>query len=234
MKWGLICLLVLWSSSAQAEFLRRTRTEIAWVGKLPKKTRAEETAVLGSGRNRPLLVYIVSDRVTKDQERFDNVVTAIDQFKLATNFFECVKIKNALAEDTKFLEGLKFRAPAIIVFSADRSKYQVVKGRASAIKAVSAMRAIGQAAYQSNIKKTLQKGKVLLSRYDQISDSQNAIDIKTRRWNDYLSKKANAKAAAIRRDLDKDIAARAKYLADTDARWKKLWTLKRKWPKAKK
>jgi hypothetical protein len=238
MKWGLIGLLFLvgsdfWGSVAHAEFLRHTRTEIAWVGKLPKKTRAEETAVVGSGRNRPLLVYIESDRITKDQERFDNVVAGIDQFKLATNFFECVKIKNAVAEDAKFLEGLKFSAPAIIVFSADRSKHQIVKGRASAMKAVSAMRAIGQSAYKANIKKTLQKGKVLLGRYDQISDSQIAIDIKTRRWNDYVTKKANAKAAALKRDLDKDIAARDKYLAETDARWKTLWTLKRKWPKAK-
>jgi len=82
-----------------------------------------------------------------------------------------VKIKSAIAKDTKFLDGLKFTAPAIIVFSADRSKHQIVKGRASAMKAVGAMRAIGQPAYESNIKKTLQKAKVLLSRYDQISDS---------------------------------------------------------------
>jgi len=220
--------LVLLAAIAPAEFLRSTRTEIAWTGKLPTKARIDVAAEPGVAKHRPLLVYIESDLLSKDQERFDNVVSAIDQFKLATKFFDCVKLKLAEAQKAPFLEDIKLKAPSIIVYSGDRSKYKVAKGRLSSMKAVSVMRSIGQPDYETNIKGTLRSAKVLLGSYDQISDAQNAIDIKTRRWNDSMSKGEKAKAAALRRDLDKDIAAREKHLKETDEKWKKLWTLKRK------
>lgn len=221
-------LVVLLTAFTQAEFLRDTRTEIAWTGKLPTKARIDVADEPGVAKHRPLLVYIESDLLSKDQERFDNVVSMIDQFRLATKFFDCVKIKLADAQRAPFLEDIKLKAPSIIVYSGDRSKYKVAKGRVSGMKAVGVMRAIAQADYETKIKETLRVAKVLLGRYDQISAAQNAIDIKTRRWNDSASKGEKAKAKSLRKDIDKDIAAREKHLKETDERWKKLWTLKRK------
>ena len=223
-----VAVLACLAALAQAEFLRTTRTEIAWTGKLPGKARVDVAQEPGVAKNRPLLVYIESDLLSKDQERFDNVVAAIDQFRLATRFFDCVKLKLAAAEKEPFLEDIKLKAPSIIVYSADRAKYKAAKGRLSSMKAVSVMRSVAQRDYETNIKETLRVAKVLLGHYDQISDAQNAIDIKTRRWNDSVSKGEKAKAKALRKDIDKDVAARQKHLEETDEKWKELWTLKRK------
>ena len=227
-----LLVLLLFASLCAAD-LRTERTEISWTGKLPKKTRDELSKELGAKSNLPLMVYVTQVAKTQDQERFDNVVNNIAQFRLATKFFECVQISLPTAKDSVFLEGIKIKAPAILVFSSDRAKYKIVAGRPSAMKAYTIMRRIGQPAWDSNMKETLRKAKVLLGTYDQIDDAQNAIDIKRRRFDDAASKGEKATAKALKRDLDKDIKKRAKHLRKTDKSWDELWKLKRRTPKKK-
>ena len=163
MRVAIVCVVLL-AAPLSAEFLRTKRTEIAWTGNLPEKTRGEERAKPGARAQRPLLVFVEADFLSKDQERIDTALAGIDQLRLAMKFFDCVKIKLADAKKSHFLSDHKLKAPSLIVYNADRSKFKIAKGRVSAMKAVAAMRAIAQPEYETNIKKTLQRAKVLLGR----------------------------------------------------------------------
>lgn len=220
---GLLLLLQTTFSSVAAE-----RTKIHWDGKLPKKSREDLAEEAGAELRKPLLVYVTQSTKTQDQERFDNVVESIAQFKLATKFFERVKIPITEANKSVFLEGIRIQAPAILVFGPDRSTYKMSAGRPSAGKAVAIMRRVGQPAWETDMKKTLQQAKVLLARYVQIDAAQNAIDIKKRRHDDAAAKGEQATARALQADLDRDVGKREKYLEETDKLWKELWTLKRR------
>ncbi|MEM8883783.1 MAG: hypothetical protein AAGD14_06940 [Planctomycetota bacterium] len=218
-------------AAAQAgSMLRHQRTEIAWGGKLPDKPWDECAAERGAAFNKPLLVYVESRIKTQDQQRFDDALDMTDQLRLVTKFFDCVKLGEDQARKSKFLSGIKFKTPAVFVFSPDRSTWKKTDGRPSAMKAYTIMRQVGQPAWETKIKPTLQEAKVLLGRYDQIDDAQNAISIKQRRLNDYLGKGKTAKAKALQKSLDKDVKKRADHLAETDKLWKELWKLERRKP----
>ena len=117
---------------------RDSRIQMAWGGMMPDPDRK---LVPGQPRPKPLLVYVPSNLRTRDQERFENALQ-IQQFVLCSRFFQCVRLSESQARQHPLLR-LKFKVPCLIVFNSSLKKRDVVRARASAMKAYSAMRRIG-------------------------------------------------------------------------------------------
>ena len=206
---------------------RYTRTRITWGSKLPKPPEDGQPRLKDEqgNRARPLLVCVRADYDTQDQQRFDETVEDVDNFRMATRFFDCVQISESLARKAPLLAGLKFKAPTLIVFNAELTKHEVARGRGGVMKGYAAMRKLGQPTYKTQIRKTLTEAKKLLGQFDQVDAARDSLKIKLRRYETALSKGQNAKAATLKRSIDKDQAEIDKLYEKSQAAWTELWKL---------
>ena len=206
---------------------RHSRTRITWGGKLPDPPADGQPRLKDAqgNRARPLLICVRADYDTKDQQRFDETVEDVDNFRLATRFFECVQISESLAKKAPLLEGLTFKAPTLIVFNAELTRHEVARGRGGVMKGYAAMRKLGQPTYKTLIRKTLTEAKKLLGQFDQVDAARDAPKIKLRRYETALSKGQNAKAATLKKSIDKDQAEIDELYEKSQAAWTELWKL---------
>ena len=206
---------------------RHDRTRITWGAKLPTPPEDGQPRLKDAqgNRPRPLLICVRADYDTQDQQRFDLAVEAVDNFQLATRFFDCAEINESAAKKAPLLEGLNFKAPSLIIFNAELTKRAVARGRAGVMKGYSLMRQLGQPTYKTLIRKTLTEAKKLLGQFDQVDAARDALAIKTRRYETALSKGQNAKAETLKRSIDKDQAEIDKLYAESQAAWTELWKL---------
>ncbi|MHC4550073.1 MAG: hypothetical protein ACYTEZ_14975 [Planctomycetota bacterium] len=202
---------------------RDAHTTLAWDGRLPRSP--EEPEREGQPRRKPLLIYIPHDIATRDQERFEQVVVEIETFKLASRFFERVRISAKGAGDHFLLKDVKVKPPAIVVFDSTRRKHAVARGRASAMKAWGVMRKIGQPDYETNMQETIRKASVLLGRFDRVDAARDSLQIKRGRMENALGKGDMARAKVLEKEIAKDQAKIDKLYDDTERRWQELWTL---------
>ncbi len=206
---------------------RYDRTRITWGSQLPEPPEDGQPRLKDKqgNRARPLLVCVRADYDTQDQQRFDETVEDVDNFQLATRFFECVQISESLAKKAPLLAGLKFKAPTLIVFNAELTKQEVARGRGGVMKGYAAMRKLGQPTYKTKIRKTLTEAKKLLGQFDQVDAARDALQIKIRRYETALSRGQNAKAATLKKSIDKDQAEIDKLYEKSQAAWTELWKI---------
>lgn len=207
---------------------RHDRTRITWGARLPTPPEDGQPRLKDAqgNRPRPLLVCVRADYDTQDQQRFDLAVEAVDNFQLATRFFDCVEINESAAKKAPLLEGLNFKAPSLIIFNAELTKRKVARGRAGVMKGYSLMRQLGQPTYKTLIRKTLTEAKKLLGQFDQVDAARDALAIKMRRYETALSKGKNAKAATLKKSIDKDQEEIDELYAESQAAWTELWKLR--------
>lgn len=231
---GLVLLLAASAAFAQGGGgkVRRTdteryrRTRMAWGGSLPTAEQLAKTPSPGDPRRKPLLVYVASSIRSKDQERFEEVVVENESFVAAAQFFECVQASEAAARAHPLLEGLKWSAPALIVFDSSRKTREVAHARASAMKAVDLMRMVGQPDYESDINETIRKAKVLLGTFDQVDAARDALKIKRARVDNALGKGDKARAAVLEKDCDKDEDEIDELFKKTEKEWNEIFDVK--------
>lgn len=200
---------------------RDSRIEMAWGGMMPDPDRK---LVPGQPRPKPLLVYVPSNLRTRDQERFENALQ-IQQFVLCSRFFQCVRLSESQARQHPLLR-LKFKVPCLIVFNSSLKKKDVVRARASAMKAYSAMRRIGQPDYKTPIKETLRQAKVLLGDFDQVDEARNVLGLKQKRLETAIAKGEKATARKLEKEIARDLAQIDAIYKKAKDRWAKIWDLK--------
>jgi hypothetical protein len=215
-------LLLLLAATAGA-LERSTRLHVAWRGSIPE---ARESA--DGDPPKPLLVYVHLTAPTRDQRRFEEVVLANESALLAMKFFETVKMSEERAKGHPLLEGVRFQAPAVVVFDSTREKRAVADGRASAMKIYSLLCSVGQVDYKTSVGKTVRDARNLLATFDQIDAARDSLGIKKSRLAETQADGKAARARKLEQEIAADQAEIDAMLAKAEKRWDEIWTLTRK------
>jgi hypothetical protein len=221
---GLTVVLMLAVGVTQAGE-RSSRLEVPWGRSIP-----EVDADRGPNADppKPLLVLIVREKNTRDQERFEEVVMKNESFLLAAKFFRCVEVWEETARKHALFEDIKFRAPAAVAFDSTRKKHAVAGGRASAMKIYGILCKIGQPDYETSIAGTVRAARNLLGKFDQVDAARDSLGIKRQRLDEAMVKGNQGKIATLKRECAKDQKAIDKLYAAAQDRWREIWQLKRK------
>ncbi len=202
---------------------RADRLEIPWGSTLP-----------GAGKDadplpaKPLLVYVTNEHETRDQRRFDEVLLKNESFLLAAKFFACVKVPEGTARKHALFRGVRFRAPAVVVFDSTRKKHAVAGGRASAMKVYALLVKMGRLDWETDIAKTVRAARNLLGTFDQVDAARDSLSVKEGRLEDARGKKDGAKIRRLEKEIARDRAAMEALYAKAEKRWKEIWSLVRK------
>jgi len=201
------------------------RLEISWGRELPKVEGEKET---GGAEPRPLLVLVANEKDTRDQRRFEDVVMKNESFLLAAKFFECVEVWDETARKHPLFEGVRFKAPAVVVFDSTRKEHAVAGGRASAMKIYGLLVKVGQADYETDIAATVRAARNLLGKFDQVDAAREALGIKMDRLDEARADGNRAKIRTLTRECEKDQKALDRLFTEATEEWNRIWTLKRK------
>jgi hypothetical protein len=183
-------------------------------------------------RPRPLLVAIRSARPTDDQARFQRQVIEFELVQLTAKFFDCATVSERQVHDHPLFEGMRVKAPAIVVFDRSLTNRAMAPGRASARKVYGTMRSMAELDYLTKVDTTLQKARLLLGRFDQVDAARSALQIKEDRRMQAENEGKLGRAAALGREIDAKRAEIDRLYEETDALWEQLWDLELREPLA--
>ncbi|MHC4860258.1 MAG: hypothetical protein ACYTDY_09235 [Planctomycetota bacterium] len=207
---------------------RESRLRAPFRSTFPKEPEKPKEGEEPKEPPKPLLVYVICDHHTRDQDRFDEVLMKNESFLLAAKFFCRVRIWESKAKDHPLLKAIKFKAPALVAFDSTRKERAVAVGRASGTKAYELLVKIGQLDYETGIAKTVREARNLLGTFDRVDAARGAISVKVDRLEDAKGKGDQAKIRRLTKELEIERARMEALYEKAQKRWGEIWTLKRK------
>ena len=205
---------------------REARTKVAWTGRIPELEYDEAGYLKPAAK--PLMIYVYASSSNPHQKRFDDVAVGLDLVRLSTKFFIPIKVAEADARKHPLLDGIAFRAPAVIVFDSTLTSNRVAGGKASGRKVFEAMRRVAALDYIVPVDKVVAKAGLLLGNFDRVDAARAAMRIKQDRVADARADGKESRARKLEREIEQKQKEMDALYEETDAAWKKLFDLQRR------